>query len=72
MNPMAPAPPSSPAILEEGGQMGALMRAKDWSRTPLGSPDRWPQSLRTELGELKLVRASTAILTVGPVPSRFQ
>lgn len=29
------------------GAMGALMRAKDWSRTPLGSPDTWPQSLKT-------------------------
>ena len=29
-----------------GGEMGALMRAKDWSATPLGSPELWPQSLR--------------------------
>ena len=29
-----------------GGEMGALMRAKDWSATPLGPPDTWPQSLR--------------------------
>lgn len=29
-----------------GGEMGALMRAYDWKRTPLGSPDNWPQSLR--------------------------
>jgi PAS domain S-box-containing protein len=35
------------AFLDEGGEMGALMRAKDWSRTPLGAPERWPQSLRT-------------------------
>ena len=27
--------------------MGARMRAKDWSRTPLGPLDTWPQSLRT-------------------------
>ena len=27
--------------------MGALMRARDWSKTPLGAPDTWPQSLRT-------------------------
>jgi hypothetical protein len=26
--------------------MGALMRAKDWSETPLGSPETWPQSLK--------------------------
>jgi len=26
--------------------MGALIRAADWSQTPLGTPDKWPQSLR--------------------------
>jgi len=31
----------------QGGQMGALMRAKDWSATPLGAPNQWPQSLTT-------------------------
>ena len=30
-----------------GGKMGELIRAKDWSKTPLGSPATWPQSLRT-------------------------
>ncbi|MCJ2137490.1 PAS domain-containing protein [Methylobacterium sp. J-026] len=29
--------------------MGALMRAHDWARTPLGPPETWPQSLRTAL-----------------------
>ena len=27
--------------------MGSLMRAQDWSTSPLGSPDDWPASLRT-------------------------
>src|SRR5258708_25533673 len=27
--------------------MGALMRSLDWSTTPLGSVENWPQSLRT-------------------------
>ena len=27
--------------------MGALTRAHDWSATPIGAPDIWPQSLRT-------------------------
>ncbi len=27
--------------------MGGLMRAHDWSVTPLGRPERWPQSLRS-------------------------
>src|SRR5262245_37047564 len=32
------------------GEMAALMRATDWSRTRLGPVDQWPQSLRTMLG----------------------
>ncbi len=34
-------------FLEGGGEMGALIRTKDWSKTSLGDPDTWPQSLRT-------------------------
>ncbi len=34
-------------FLAGGGEMGALTRAHDWSSSPLGSPDNWPQSLRT-------------------------
>ncbi|MGH7127697.1 MAG: PAS domain-containing protein, partial [Planctomycetaceae bacterium] len=30
--------------------MGALMRAHDWSTSPLGDPSTWPQSLRTTVG----------------------
>lgn len=30
-----------------GGEMGALMRAHNWSTSPLGDPSLWPQSLRT-------------------------
>ncbi len=30
-----------------GGQLGQLMRTRDWTGSPLGSPDTWPQSLRT-------------------------
>ena len=35
------------ADLAGGGEMGALMRAHDWSSSPLGPPEGWPQSLRT-------------------------
>ena len=30
-----------------GGNTGAMMRAHDWSRSPLGPPASWPHSLRT-------------------------
>src|SRR5688500_16396997 len=39
-------------FLADGGSVGALMRAHDWSRSPLGSPESWPQSLRTVVGLL--------------------
>jgi two-component sensor histidine kinase len=33
-------------FLSGGGEMGALTRGFDWSKTSLGSPETWPQSLR--------------------------
>lgn len=38
------------AFLANGGEVGALLRAHDWSRSPLGCPGTWPQSLRTIVG----------------------
>jgi signal transduction histidine kinase len=29
-----------------GGELGELMRRHDWTKTPLGAPGQWPQSLR--------------------------
>jgi PAS domain S-box-containing protein len=36
-------------FLREGGEMGELIRTKDWNKTPVGQPADWPQSLRTTL-----------------------
>ncbi len=36
-------------IFPDGGEMGQLMRSHDWSATPLGPADKWPQSLRTSV-----------------------
>jgi PAS domain S-box-containing protein len=33
--------------LSGGGEMGKVVRSKDWSKTPLGPIEKWPQSLRT-------------------------
>ena len=41
--------PTSADFLAGGGEMGALTRAYDWSASPLGPPETWPQSLRTAL-----------------------
>jgi PAS domain S-box-containing protein len=51
----APPPPSTPARpepLRGGGEMEVLTRTLDWSHTPVGSMDTWPQSLRTVLSIL--------------------
>jgi two-component sensor histidine kinase len=34
-------------VLAGGGEMAALMRAKDWSSTPFGATNEWEQSLQT-------------------------
>ena len=38
---------SSANFLAGGGEVGARLRALDWSRSPLGLPETWPQSLKT-------------------------
>jgi signal transduction histidine kinase len=35
------------AFFRIGGEVGSLMRELDWTRTALGPPEQWPQSLRT-------------------------
>jgi len=42
----------------EGGMLGELIRAHDWSRTGLGPPEQWPRSLKTV----------TSMLLLSPVP----
>ena len=37
----------SDPLFDGGGEVGALMQRLDWSATPLGPADRWPQALRT-------------------------
>lgn len=39
-------PPPTDDVLGGGGAMGAMMRALDWSATPLGPVEGWPRSLR--------------------------
>ena len=38
---------SSLNFLAGGGEMGERIRTFDWSTTPLGPPEQWPQSLKT-------------------------
>ncbi len=41
--------PDPQQFLAGGGDLGALIRGTDWTATPLGPPDTWPQSLRSAL-----------------------
>jgi signal transduction histidine kinase/DNA-binding response OmpR family regulator len=49
------------AFLEGGGELGALIRAHDWSRTSLGPIDRWPQSLRSAVSILLPSKAQIVV-----------
>ena len=44
---LAPPAPSAADWLAGGGEMGRYIRSMDWSKTPLGPIESWPQSLRT-------------------------
>ena len=52
-------------VLAGGGELGALMRAFDWSKTSLGPVETWPQSLRSLLSML-LPSKAQIILFWGP------
>ncbi len=39
-------------FLNGGGEMGALIRTKDWSEVSIGTPEKWPESLRTAVSIL--------------------
>jgi PAS domain S-box-containing protein len=41
------AAPPALNFLAGGGEMGALLRSRDWVSTPLGAPDTWPRPLKT-------------------------
>jgi PAS domain S-box-containing protein len=41
--------PVSSQFLARGGEMGRLIHSFNWSETPMGTIENWPQSLRTTL-----------------------
>jgi signal transduction histidine kinase len=57
----SPVDPSELTFLAGGGEMGARMRELDWSRTALGPPDSWPQSLRSTVSMLLPSKAQIAL-----------
>ncbi|WNG18397.1 ATP-binding protein [Cystobacter fuscus] len=55
--------------LSGGGAMGELIRSMDWSTTPLGPVESWPQSLRTTVS---LCLSSTFPILIAWGPERVQ
>ena len=53
------------AFLPPGGETGAEIRARDWSATALGPPERWPPALRSALS-LMLACPTAMFLAWGP------
>ena len=49
----------------DGGDMARLIASSDWTQSPLGPPDTWPQSLKTTIG-LILPAAAQIVLFWGP------
>lgn len=57
-------------FLAGGGEMGALTRAFDWSKTSLGPAERWPQSLRVTV-RLMLTSRHPMFIWWGPELIQF-
>jgi signal transduction histidine kinase len=53
--------PSTTDWLVGGGEMGDLIRSKDWSQTSLGPVESWPQSLRSAVSILLPSRAQICL-----------
>jgi signal transduction histidine kinase len=51
--------------LDGGGEMGALIRAFDWAKTPIGAPSAWSPALRTTV-RILLANRFPMLLWWGP------
>src|SRR5262249_46727873 len=56
---------ATPSFLRDGGEMGALMRANNWTETPLGPPEMWSPSLKMMVS-LLLANRFPQLLWWGP------
>ncbi|MET1754202.1 PAS domain S-box protein [Novosphingobium sp. RD2P27] len=57
-----PAPASECNWLAAGGEAELLIRARDWSATPLGAIEGWPQSLKTAVNIMLALPSPVSIL----------
>lgn len=62
-------PAPSSGWLVGGGEMGSVVRSMDWSKTPLGPIESWPESLRTTVN---LALASNFPISLAWGPKRIQ
>src|ERR1700712_3675590 len=60
----------APEFLSGFGKMATLMRATDWSQTPVGPVESWPQSLRMMVSFL-LANRFPLLLWWGPQFCQF-
>ena len=44
--------PKGPNFLQNGGEMGRIIEAYDWSKHPLGVPEDWPLSLKMAVSNM--------------------
>jgi signal transduction histidine kinase len=58
------------SFLAGSGEMGKLIRAFDWSKTPIGGPERWSPALKTML-QIMLANRFPHILWWGPEYVQF-
>ena len=63
-----PKPSNRLDFLSGGGEIGTLMRAHDWSATPLGPPELWQEGLKTLVG-VSSVRRQYCLCVMGFVAS---
>jgi len=52
-------------FLADDSELGAMMRGRDWTASPLGDPGQWTQALKTTVGMLLAARAQI-VLFWGP------
>jgi PAS domain S-box-containing protein len=58
-------PELAPELFSGGGAMGESVRSKDWTQTPFGAREHWPQSLKTATA-LMLESSFAMVVAWGP------
>ncbi|MFI7022496.1 SpoIIE family protein phosphatase [Micromonospora sp. NPDC049900] len=54
-------PPLLAAAFAAGGEMGTLLRDRDWSASPLGAPEQWPTALGNAVSTMLASKAQIVV-----------